>query len=138
MHISSGAIVQSNDQRAVLVLYRAATNSWHLPKGTQVTGETLEQTALREVREETGYDITLAEYVGWLDSCFERSGAVVQKRTHYFMAHLQSDQRGVPDGEHDEARFMPYAEAVECLERVSLYEHEGKLLRSLAPRFVTT
>jgi ADP-ribose pyrophosphatase len=46
--------------------FRHATRSWELelPRGARREGETLEQTAVRELREETGYHIDKAIFLG--------------------------------------------------------------------------
>ena len=40
----------------VLVAHRPGYDDWGLPKGKRDKGETLEETAIREVLEETGFD----------------------------------------------------------------------------------
>jgi 8-oxo-dGTP pyrophosphatase MutT (NUDIX family) len=41
----------------IAVVHRERYDDWSLPKGKQEPGETLQQTALREVREETGFAV---------------------------------------------------------------------------------
>ena len=51
----------------ILLLYKSYKNrydGWVLPKGTVEQGETHEQTALREVKEETDADASIIKYVG--------------------------------------------------------------------------
>ena len=51
----------------ILALYKSYKNryeGWVLPKGTVEPGETYEQTALREVREESGVRASIVKYVG--------------------------------------------------------------------------
>ena len=59
---SAGGVVarENNDNRIEIVLVgRLGDNLWALPKGTPNYDETIEQTAIREVQEETGLDIKL-------------------------------------------------------------------------------
>ncbi len=120
----------------ILLLHRNGTDSWHLPKGTQNLGETLEQTALREVKEETGLDIELLSYVGKLDSVYERNGNQIKKETNYFLAHATGGNMEIHDSEHDEIVFVEYQEALSRLEHFSLYEEEGKILKMAESNFV--
>ena len=55
---AAGGVVLRNGEHGaeVALLGRLNDGSWVLPKGTPTTGESLEETALREVREETGLD----------------------------------------------------------------------------------
>lgn len=137
-HISSGAIVyiiESNNV-SVLLLRRKSTNSWHLPKGTQNSGETLEQTAVREVKEETGLDINLGSYIGKLDSTYLRDGKQIKKHTHYFLANSIGGKLECSDKEHDEVLFIDYQTALSRLQNFSLYEEEGKILKMAEHSFV--
>lgn len=126
----------TNHNVEVLLMYRKSTNSWHLPKGTQIVGETLEQTALREVKEETGFDIQLEKYIGKVDSLFDRNGISIQKETHYFLAHTVGGNSDNHDHEHDEITFVDYNTALSHLENFSLHEKEGKILKMAETFFV--
>lgn len=131
-HISSGAVayrVGGGGRREVLLLYRKDTNSWHLPKGTQHDGETLEHTAMREVEEETGFAVKLEKYLGKLDSVIHRENAVIPKETHYFIAQVSGGDAARHDEEHDEVVFAEFGTALRRLEGFSLHEKEGEILK---------
>lgn len=138
IHVSSGAVVYKieNDIVKILLMYRKTTNTWHLSKGTQNKGETLEETALREVREETGLDIKLGKYIGKVESTFERDGCLVSKETHYFLAQVLEGDIDNHDHEHDEICFVEYTVALLRLENSSLYEKEGRILKMAEHSFV--
>lgn len=58
---AAGGVVQ-NTEGNLLAIYRL--EHWDLPKGKQEEGETIEQTALREVEEETGVtNLTLGNHI---------------------------------------------------------------------------
>ena len=48
-----------NNKGEVLLITDKKRKIWSFPKGHAESGETLEQTALREVKEETGYDVEI-------------------------------------------------------------------------------
>lgn len=48
----------------LLVKQRQGSQNWSLPGGTMEPGESLDETAVREVKEETGLDIQLTRVVG--------------------------------------------------------------------------
>ena len=58
---------------------------WSLPKGTPEVGETREQTALREVREETGLEVRILSYFDKIEYSFVRSGERIEKTVHYYL-----------------------------------------------------
>ena len=60
--IAAGGIVLQNGR--VLLVYRPRYNDWSLPKGKLDDGESPLETAIREVREETGYEVEPGEFAG--------------------------------------------------------------------------
>ena len=60
---------------------------WGLPKGTPEDGETQEQTALREVSEETGLRVGIEQFIDSIEYCFERygDGAPCHKVVHFYL-----------------------------------------------------
>lgn len=113
-HVSSGALVFRNRENIVevLLLYRRLTDSWHLPKGTYELGldANLRETAVREVYEETGFEVELLDYLGSLPSQYYLYGEKIEKETHYFLGR-PIRATGVPDNEHDEQDWVERNEA---------------------------
>ena len=64
--LAGGGLVarQTGAGREYLLVHRARYGDWCLPKGKLKRGETTKQAALREVREETGYAVEIASYLG--------------------------------------------------------------------------
>lgn len=64
--LAAGGVVarETAAGREFLVIHRRRYGDWCLPKGKLKAGETPEQAALREVREETGYAVELGTYLG--------------------------------------------------------------------------
>lgn len=78
----SGAVmlpVLRNGRLVVNLTFRHATRSWELelPRGAGKTGETLEQTAIRELKEETGLEADTLVKLGELASNTGMNNAVV-------------------------------------------------------------
>ncbi len=84
--VSCGGIVVFHSK--VLLLYKNYKNrydGWVLPKGTVEKGETHEETALREVREETGADATIVSYIGKSSYSFLVPRDKVKKYVHWYL-----------------------------------------------------
>lgn len=71
----------------VLLVKRCDCGKWGIPGGLMEYGETLEQTALREAKEETGLDIEADELVGVYSGYFSRYSRT-QPITAAFTAHI--------------------------------------------------
>ena len=84
--VSCGGVVIFRGK--ILLLYKNFRNryeGWVLPKGTIERGETYQETALREVKEETGVNARINEYVGKSEYSFSIQGDVVEKEVHWFL-----------------------------------------------------
>jgi len=57
------AIVQDDDGR-VLMIHKTDNDKWALPGGGHEIGESIAETVIREVKEETGYDVEVETITG--------------------------------------------------------------------------
>lgn len=77
----------------ILLLYKNYKNKyegWVLPKGTVETGEEFQDTALREVFEETGVRASIVKYVGSSDYTFSVPDDTVEKEVHWYLMMAES------------------------------------------------
>ena len=129
--VSAGGVVLAEtrpDAPVALVAHRSARGSlqWTLPKGAQEPGESVEQTALREVREETGLE---AELVGPLDTIdywfvWAPERTRYHKFVHYFLMRFVGGDFSQHDHEMEDAAWFEPAEA----RRRMSFANERKLL----------
>lgn len=74
------------DRDRILLISTQAGRRWQLPKGHIEPGETAEQAALREVREETGVTGRVIASLSGIDYWFvEKGGRRVYKQVEYFL-----------------------------------------------------
>jgi 8-oxo-dGTP pyrophosphatase MutT (NUDIX family) len=82
-----------------------------LPKGGPHAGETAEQTAGREVREETGINVDVREPLGDVSYWYRRGGRRIHKTVHFYLCDFVSGSTADHDHEVDDARWIPLREA---------------------------
>jgi 8-oxo-dGTP pyrophosphatase MutT (NUDIX family) len=111
---------------------------WSMPKGHVETGESMEQAAIREVREETGLVATIEEKLGDITYWYVRrepdgSPVRVLKRVRFFLMRHRGGRFADRDREMDAVRWFP----VDAAETVVPYTSERDLLRGVRARLAT-
>ena len=107
---SYGGVVVRGDE--VLVITPAGKRRvTGLPKGGPNPGESGEQTAAREVREETGVTATVREPLGDVNYWYRRGGRRVYKTVHFYLCDYVSGSTDDHDHEVENARWMPLEDA---------------------------
>jgi 8-oxo-dGTP pyrophosphatase MutT (NUDIX family) len=129
--VSAGGVVLSEpaaDAQVALIARRSAGGAlqWTLPKGTQEPGESITDTALREVREETGLKVELLVELDTIDYWFVWAPEQTRyhKFVHYFLMRATGGDLSRHDSEAEEARWF----AVDEAERVMAFGNERQLL----------
>ncbi len=89
--------------------------TWTLPKGTPIPGESREQTALREVEEETGLKVRISSPLDSIEYTFVQSGTRIHKTVHYFLMDPIGGDLARHDHEFDEVRWIPFDAAATML-----------------------
>lgn len=77
----------------ILLLYKNYRNKyegWVLPKGTVEEGESYNETALREVKEESGATAQIMKYVGKTTYSFSTSTDLINKEVHWYLMMADS------------------------------------------------
>jgi 8-oxo-dGTP pyrophosphatase MutT (NUDIX family) len=112
---AGGIVFREGDSGTELLIGRRrserAGSTWSLPKGTPDAGETTEQTALREVLEETGLEMRIVATVGDIQYYFAREGVRIDKTVYYFLMEPTGGDLTHHDHEFEEVRWVPLAEA---------------------------
>lgn len=90
---------------------------WTLPKGAVNKGEKLEETALREVAEETGLHARLLEGLGEITYWYylPEEQARCKKTVHFYLMEYASGSTSGHDREVDDAAWFPMTQAIEVV-----------------------
>lgn len=83
---------------------------WSLPKGHIEMGETAEQTAIREVAEETGIQGSVLAALGSIDYWFVTEGRRVHKTEHHYLMRFLGGELSDEDLEVTEVAWVPLRE----------------------------
>ncbi len=112
---AGGVVFRKNENGQVEILLIRVKTRWSFPKGNIERGEPKDQAALREVKEETGVDAKILDYLGEVDYWYNIGLTKIHKFVYYYlMEYLSGDV--VPQKEEiDEAKFMSIAEAEKSL-----------------------
>jgi 8-oxo-dGTP pyrophosphatase MutT (NUDIX family) len=114
--VSAGGVVYRRDQGVeVVICGRTSDGVWGLPKGTPDPGETIEETALREVSEETGLQVEIVSMIGVVEYWFAREGVRYHKWVHHFLMQATGGDTSQHDLEYDKVEWRSVDDALRTL-----------------------
>ena len=124
------------DQVAALIgrVDRRGRMLWSLPKGHIEQGETAEQTAIREVAEETGIHGKVLAALGSIDYWFVTEGRRVHKTVHHYLMRFSGGELSDEDIEVSEVAWVRLRDLPSRLayaDERRLAEVAGELIRKL-------
>ena len=128
--LAAGGVVyrRQNGYIEVVLVGRQADRLWALPKGKPNADETIEQTALREVSEETGLQVAIADggELGAIRYSYvdPKDGRRVDKEVHHFLMEATGGDVSQHDHEHD---LVGWYDVHDALRRVT-YPNERRVL----------
>ena len=126
--VSAGGVVYRLGWQGIEIVICGRTHEglWALPKGSPHDGEPLTETALREVREETGLNVAIEEPVGSIRYQFSAPGGTAYDKTveYHLMAPVGGDLAD-HDSEFDIVRWGSVDEALRLLR----YPNERDIVR---------
>ena len=97
--VKAGGGLVYNSKGEILFIFR--NGKWDLPKGGTEKNETMEETAMREVEEETGVTgLSISKKLQKTYHIFKRNGRYKLKQTYWY--EMQSTFEGTPEGQVEE------------------------------------
>ena len=129
---AAGGIVLSED-KILLVKNKKGDSSadsvswWGYPKGHLEEGEKPSEAAVREVYEETGFDVKIVNNKPVAESRYEieRSGEILQKTVWFYEMEVVEPFKNEPDDEIDEIALVDFESALDLL----THDEDRKILK---------
>ncbi len=115
--VSAGGVVyrhQGGDTEVTLAARRTRRGElvWGLPKGGIDEGETAEEAAIREVREETGLEAEIEAPLGVIRYFYVWEGVRVRKAVRFFLMRATGGDVAAHDHEMEDVRWFPLQTAL--------------------------
>jgi 8-oxo-dGTP pyrophosphatase MutT (NUDIX family) len=125
--VSAGGVVYQRGREGIEVVLcgRTSEGIWGLPKGTPDANESLEEAAVREVREETGLQVAIEAKIGTIEYWFAREGVRYHKFVHHYLMVTTGGSLEDHDWEYDRVGWFPLEEACKTLS----YANEVEVVR---------
>lgn len=126
---AAGGLVwkEIENRQRLAVIHRPQYDDWTLPKGKLKKGETFQECALREVREETGLLVRLGDFAGC--DCYQLSGWPTPKIVLFWHMHLAGTGIFIPNTEVDRMEWLLPEQALERMSYADEREIVAKAMK---------
>ena len=94
---SGSAAICINEQREILMVKSFGLEQWAVPSGGIEEGESPEQCCIREVKEETGYDVKVIEPLRVKETTIKG----IKVKTYYFRVEKFGESSGINDPDNE-------------------------------------
>lgn len=124
--VSAGGVVLVGN---AILLLKKYNGDWVLPKGKVEPGETHEETALREVKEETGVKASIDKYLGEIHYTYKENWdqtKSVHKMVYWYLMHTKNmDTQPQREEGFVEAKFVHVDRVVD----MARYDDEKEIIK---------
>jgi len=127
--VSAGGVVvrEKEGDFEVCLIAKQEGRNWALPRGRVEGMETPEETAVREVREETGFQAKVLEKLDEVHFHFysRDDDMLIHRMVHFYLMRAEGGAPAPLDEEVDAAKWYPIKAAIHALK----YENEKEVVR---------
>lgn len=108
VYVASGCVIEQNGKFLLVQEKKpVAYGLWNLPAGKVEKGKNIQESAIREAKEETGYDVEIIKHIGIYHQDGEKSVR------HAFSAKIIGGALNIPEDEILDAKWFTYNEILE-------------------------
>jgi 8-oxo-dGTP pyrophosphatase MutT (NUDIX family) len=119
-YTAGGVVFRRRNDDIEILMIQDLLGRWTIPKGHVEAGESIEQTALREVTEETGLtELKLGEKLDKLHFFYRKEGKLIFMTTYVFLMEALGDSDDVIPGDSVgivDTKWFPQEEALRLIE----------------------
>jgi 8-oxo-dGTP pyrophosphatase MutT (NUDIX family) len=119
-YTAGGVVFRRTDVGLQILMIQDRLGRWTIPKGHVEEGESLEQTAVREVAEETGLThLRLGEKLDKLHFFYRKEGKLIFMTTYVFLMEALGDTDTIIPGDSDgivDTKWFDYKKALGLIE----------------------
>ena len=131
IRLGCSAIILDETKTKVLLTERADNKQWCLPSGGVDPGETVEETCIREVYEETGLDVHVTKLIGVYSDPHRMVEYPDGNKAHVIALSFAAEIIGGELGLNDETTDFGYFTVEEMDELDMLLNHKERVLDAL-------
>ena len=133
---AGGVVFRIEDGAPLFLLIRDSYGNWGFPKGHLETGESAEEAALREVREETGVrELASCGLIDTIDWYFRFRGRLIHKSCHFYLMATSESETAPQRAEGITAcQWVSYGEAHEAVSYANAREVLRRAREMIAAR----
>jgi len=125
---AGGVVFRRVEGKVEIMMIQDARDRWSIPKGKVEPGERLEQTAVREIEEETGLKyLRILDRLGKVDFRYRSKDTLVMKTMHVFLIHAYKESDNHRPENHKAIKSVGWFPANKALDLIE-YDDIGKLI----------
>ncbi len=126
--VSSGCIVYRENGKIYVLMILDRFGYWTFPKGKVEDSESLEGTAVREVKEETGIDVEIERYLGETHYRYTHSEkGNIDKTVYWYLARAISFDLSPAYGEITRAEWIELG----CAKKLCGYKSDSEIIKKV-------
>ena len=113
---AGGVVVRKAEDGIKVLLIKDSYGHWIWPKGHAEEGETVSETAIREVQEETGIkELVILQKVGQQEYIYPFEGIDILKIVYIFLMETSQENLVIQTSEIDEGKWFSMEEAIDVI-----------------------
>ena len=124
---SGGVIYREVNEKEIIICHRSKTNLFALPKGKSENDESLENTALREVLEETGLECKIVKPIGTIEYLVPQREKYFPKEVTFYLMEVIGGDLENHDQEFDEVKWIK----IEKAKTILTFQSESDIINKI-------